>query len=118
MIAALWSFKKNITKFLWISLLVFPIIFYLNTGFLLDSYWKIAQAFIFTIVFTAIFIWPQFKKYIFWTILIAFLLTIFLYVVNLIEVADIIGSSGFGLIIINLISYLPQLIKLGYIKKL
>lgn len=118
MIHVLISFKKNIVKVLLFIILLFPVMLFLNTGFLIETPWKIIQALIFTVVFTAVLIWPGLKKIIFYLGLVLITLTAILYIVSLMEWADIIGSTGFGFVIINLLAYLPQMIKLGYIKRL
>lgn len=112
------SLKKNIIRNLLLFLLIFPVIFFLNNGFSLEPYWRMAQVFIFTIVFVAVILWPKARKTIFSLGLVLIILMAIFYTLRLIELADITGSTGSGLVMINLVSYLPQLIKLGYIKNL
>ena len=118
MIQVLVNIKKNIVKILLSLTIIFPVMIVLNTGFPIDTYWKIAQSVIFTVVFTIILVWPQSKKTIFWLGLFLIILMMFFYIFSLIEWSNMIGSTGVGFIMINLVSYLPQLIKLGYIKNL
>lgn len=99
-------------------LLILVLVFFLNTGFVLDSYWKIAQIVIFTITFYLILFMSKIRRLIFIISLILVIIMGILYVFNLIEWSEIFGSTGIGLIIINLITYLSQLVKLGYIKKI
>lgn len=112
------AIRKNIIKVLKFLLLIFPVMFFLNSGFSLDLNWKVVQAVIFTIIFTVIIIWPQVKKFVFYLSLVLIIFMAIFYTLRLIELADITGSTGIGLIMINLVAYLPQLVKLGYIKKL
>ena len=118
MIKIIISFKKNVIKIFLFTIFIFPMMVFLNTGLLIDPYWKVIQAGFFTLVITAAIIWPGLKKNIFWLGLILVIIMAFLYIASFIDVADMIGSTGVGLIMINLLSYLPQLVKLGYIKKL
>lgn len=111
---------KNVIVFKIISLfiLIFPIIFYLHVGASTDPYWKIAQSVIFTIVCVFSISIPKSRKIIFWLGFVLIITMAALYIFHLIDWADLVGSTGFGVIIINLISYIPQLVKLGYIKEL
>jgi len=109
---------KNSIRILFGLLATFPIMLFLNTGFLWETPWKVVQAVIFAIVFTVIISRSNLKKYFFWLGLILVILMMVLYVIGLIEWADIVGSTGVGIVMINIVSYLPQLIRLGYIKNL
>lgn len=112
------NIRNNLIKTGIFFSIMFPVMFYLNAGSLTDSYWEIIQSVFFAIVFTIILIWPQLKKAIFWLGLILIIITAAFYIVSLIDWADMAGSTAFGLLIINLFGYLPQIVKLGYIKKL
>lgn len=102
-------------------ILIFPVTLFLNNKdniFLIDIYWNLAQSVIFTIALTIILIWPRFRKAIFWLALILIIAMAFLYIINLTLLADMIGSTGVGFLMINLVSYLSQLVKKGYIEKI
>lgn len=114
----LFFIKKYFLKVLLLLICVFPIMFFLNTGFLLAEYWKIIQAAIFTLVFILLMLSRRTKKYIFIMGLILVLIMVIFYVLSLIEWSDMVGSTGIGLITLCIVSYIPQLIKLGYIKDL
>ncbi len=116
MIANLMRHKH--IKVLSFILFIFPIMFFLNSGFLTDDYWKIIQAFIFTIEFAVVVVWPKLKIFILWQILLMLVIMGLLYVAGIIEIADMVGSTAFGLVILSILSYLPQIVKLGYIKDL
>lgn len=110
--------KRKILKFIIISIFALPILFFVHTGFLTDSPIKNLQVILFTAVLGCSIVWSVFRKYILLISLCLIILMAILFILDLIYWADILGSTGIGLIIINLLSYLPQLIKLGYIKKL
>lgn len=112
------GFRKNFTKIFLSFVVALPVMLFLNTGFLIDPYWKIIQSFIFALIFTIVFIWPQLRKTFFWISLLLTLIMAFFYIIGSIEWAEMAGSTGFGFILINLVSYLPQITKLGYIRKL
>lgn len=110
--------KKRIFKFLIIFIFTFPILLFMHTGFLTDSTVKLSQTVIFATGLSMIAAWPILRRFVLLGSLFLIVVMAVLYIVNMIEWADIIGSTGIGLIMINLLSYLPQLVKLGYIKKL
>lgn len=110
--------KRKILKFIIISTFALPILFFLQTGPLTDSPIKNLQVILFTSVLGCSIVWPVFRKYILLISLCLIILMAILFILDLIYWADILGSTGIGIIIINLLSYLPQLVKLGYIKKL
>lgn len=117
MIKVLLAIKKNFAGIMLFSVILFPMMFLLNVGFSLYPYWKIIQAFVFTIMCTVIFCWPQSKVTFFILSLFLIILMAVFYFVGLMEYAEIVGSTGVGFVIINIISYLPQLIRLGYINR-
>ncbi len=109
--------RNIVFKIVLLFVFSFPIIFSLNAGSLTDTYWKVTQSFIFTVVFILLLVWPKQRRKIFWLGLTLFIVMTIFYVFGLIGLADISGSTGFGLIVMNLITYLPQIVKFGYIKK-
>lgn len=110
--------KIKFLKFLTISTLVLPMILFFHTGFLSDSFIKNFQVVVFAIIFGFVIVWPLYRKQIFLASLVLLIGMVILSVANIMEWADMMGSTGVGFITINLVSYLPQMIKLGYIKKL
>ncbi len=115
------NLKKNrdtLIKILIQFIFIFPVIFFLNAGSLTDTYWKVAQSVILTVVFIAGLSRPQLKKNIFLLGLYLIIIMVILYVFGLVDSADLAGSSGVGIITMNLLTYLPELINLGYIKKI
>lgn len=113
----LFSRRSAIKAFL-LLIIFFPIMFILNLGFSLNPYWKIIQAVIFSVDIVMLIIWPRVRPAM---LLISLILVAFMagfYVVDLIEWSDMAGSTGIGLIMISFTTYLPELVKLGYIRKL
>lgn len=110
--------KFNSIKFLIIFIFALPILLFVHTGLLTDSPIKNLQVILFSVVLGCSIVWPVFRKYILLISLCLIILMAILFILDLIYWADILGSTGVGIIIIILFSYLPQLIKLGYIKKL
>lgn len=109
---------KKIVKFLLILGLVSPVLFFLNTGFSDSSFWRMAQTTALSLIFSFIFVWPYTKKYISFATGLFIVIMSALFVAGRIESAELFGSSSFGLIMLILISYLPQLIKKGYVEKI
>lgn len=110
--------KRKILKFIIISTFALPMLFFVHTGLLTDSPIKNSQVILFSAVLGCSVVWPVFRKYIWLISVCLIILMAILFILDVIYWADILGSTGIGLIIINLLSYIPQLIKLGYIKKL
>ncbi len=109
---------KEIIKFLLILIFVLPVLFFLNTGFSNDSLWKTSQTIVFSVLFSLSLIWSFSRKYI---LILSGLLLIFMavfFISGQSRWAEIFGSSGFGLVILVLISLLPQFIKKGYVEKI
>lgn len=109
---------KKITQLLLILALASPVLFFLNTGNSFDPLWKIFQTIGFSAAFSTSLIWPVLRKY--FLILSAVLLIMMSVVFILGEIlwAEIFGSSGFGMILLLLLSYIPQFAKLGYIERI
>ncbi len=63
-------------------------------------------------------VYPYAKRYVFLLSVILIIVMIPFFVFNLMNKADMLGSTGIGFILLLLISYLPQLIRKGYVEKL
>lgn len=107
--------STQIIKFLLILALILPVLFFLNTGFSTDLLWKTFQTTGFSAAFSLSLTWPTLRKY--FSILSGFLLIFMaiLFILGGKGWAEIFGSSAFGLVLLLLISYLPQAVKRGYI---
>lgn len=114
----LFKHKYRYLRVMMLTVIIFLVMFFLNAGFLTDDYWKIIQAFIFAVELAVVIVWPKLKIFVFWQILLLIVVMSVFYVVGILELADMVGSTAFGLMIIIGFSYLPQIVKLGYIKDL
>lgn len=100
--------------FLFIILFIFFIIINTNLSLKLDK--SFLESIIFASITELLFIWSN-LKFIF--IIIAnlmFSIMVVFFVFGFIETANIVGTLAFGILLITLIFYLPQLIKNGYIE--
>lgn len=110
--------NKKKLKFLLIFSLVAPVLFFFNTGFSNDSAWKTFQTIGFSFVFAASLVWSTTRLYF---LILSGVLLIFMSVVFILgelSWAEIFGSSSFGLVLMLLISYVPQFLKKGYIENI
>lgn len=110
--------NKKKLKFLLILVLVTPVLFFFNTGFSNGSAWKTFQTIGFSFIFAASLVWSTTRLYF---LILSGVLLIFMSVVFILgelSWAEIFGSSSFGLAVLILIIYLPQIIKKGYVEKL
>lgn len=109
---------KKIAKLLIIFVLASPVLFFLNTGFSADLPWKTFQTIGFSAAFSTSLVWPVLRKY--FLILSALLLIMMpvVFIFGEILWAEIFGSSGFGLILLLILSYIPQFVKKGYIERI
>lgn len=118
MIVYLEKNKFLFVRFFLILFLIFPAVLFLNSGFLADGYWKMVQALILAVELAAVLVWSKLKMLIFFEIAFLFASMGLFYIFGLVDIADMTGSTAFGLLILNISSYLPQIVKLGYIKNL
>lgn len=107
---------KKAVKSVSIFIFVLPVLFFLNTGFSLDSPWKTLQTIGFSAAFGTSLGWPVLRKY--FLILSAILLIMMsvLFIFGELLWAEVFGSSSIGLVLLLLISYVPQFFKKGYIE--
>jgi len=108
----------KILKFFIILILILPFIFFFHTGFLVAFNITNLQAALFSMILSSLIVWPVLKKYVFLisAILIIGMLPFFLF--NIMDWANIMGSTGIGFVLLLLLSYLPDFIKRGYVEKL
>ena len=69
-----------------------------------------------TIITLAIIYIPKLRKFSLIASFTAFFIMISLYLVNKLNLANVIGSFGFALLLITLSIYLPQIVKKGFIE--
>lgn len=60
---------------------------------------------------------PKLRKIILFLSLLLLAVMVLIYLFNMIEIANWIGSLGFGMLFIILATYLPKLLERGYIEK-
>lgn len=107
-------------KYLWtafvfsISLIIFMILEY---GHITLSISEIIQPLFFASIVTLIFLRSKLRRYIFWFSSTLLILMIILYIFNLLLFANWVGGLGAGIMVILITSYLPEIIKKGYIEK-
>lgn len=105
-------------KFILIGLIVAPLITFLNTGFANVASLIWIQTAFFIIIFASVLTFPQMRSHYWKAALLLLIIMVAFYIFQNINLANIAGSSSVGIIFILLLSYLPQLVKLGYIKKI
>lgn len=96
----------------------FVVIFLINYSIFYPFWIVFMQDLIFSLSFTFILFTNRYTKYLIILTVLLFIIMHALVMVNRISYADICGSTGFGLTLLIIIRYLPQCVKLGYIKKL
>lgn len=108
---------KVLIKYLVLPLFLIFFFNFLEFGFR----WNRVEKFIFPLVLTmftfAIVLRPELKKIFLSLSLAALLLMVFIYLIDEIIIANIIGSFGFALLIIVMSFYIPQIVKDGYLEK-
>lgn len=109
---------SKIIKFILISLTGAPPIAFLNTGFANVASLIWIQTAFFIIIFSSVLTYPQIRMHYWKAAFLLIIIMVVFYIFQNINLANIAGSSSVGIIFILLLSYLPQLVKLGYIKKI
>lgn len=97
-----------------ISFFVFVV---LDVGMNIEHIYQAVQPLFFAITFVISLLFTEFRKYLLICSATLLIVLVVIYLFGMIEVSDWIGRLGFGILIIVLFSYLPQLIKRGYIEK-
>ncbi|TSC87770.1 MAG: hypothetical protein G01um10147_456 [Microgenomates group bacterium Gr01-1014_7] len=108
---------RLLIKFLILPLILMSFFNFLEYGF----EWNRPDQFIYPIVLTLvtliIFFVSKLRKLFLSLSLSILFLMIFLYLLNELNLANIIGSFGFALLLIVISSYIPQIIKEGFVEK-
>lgn len=110
--------RKKIIKFLLILVFIFPVLLFLNTGFNANPKVILFQTIAFSILFCLSLIWSFLKKYFLFLSGLLLIIMSALSIFGKLAIAELFGSSGYGLLLLLLIAYLPQVIKKGYIEKI
>lgn len=108
---------KFLIKFIILPVCLIIAFNFLEYGLIWDKIYK----FLYPILLTAIFItnmqFPKFRPLSMALAYAMLVLMIFLYLVDQLNLSNIIGSSGIAILIITLFTYLPQIIKKGFVEK-
>lgn len=108
--------KKIITGC--ISIIILTIVFILlYSGGEVARIDQIFSPFIFALTAVTSVLIPHARKILLVTSLSLLSAMILTYLLNMIDVANWLGSLGFGIILVVSVTYLPQFIKKGYIEK-
>lgn len=108
---------KFTIKFIILPVFLTVVFNFLEYGLIWNKFYK----FLYPIILTTIFIINmQLSKLRRLSLALAYgmlTLMILLYLVNQLNLSNIIGSAGFAILIITLLTYLPEMIKKGYLEK-
>ncbi len=110
--------KSVLFKLLYTFLLATPIIFFITTGFLTDSWGKIFQVFTLGLVFSFEIAMPSYRRY---ALFLALLFTILMFILSVVSITFLsvwFGSTAFGIVLLTFITYMPDFFKRGYLDKL
>lgn len=110
--------KIKTLKFSIIFTFSLPILFFIHTGFMIDSLIRNLQIIFFAVSLAFAIVWPISRRYVFLISLPLIIGMAIFYILDMIYWADILGSTAYGLVILVILSYLPQFIKRGFIEKL
>lgn len=98
--------------------IIFTFIFHLLSFELeTNSVNRIIQPLIFSITLVIGILFSTFRKVVIIISLILLLLMILTYLFNILDFSNWLGSLGFGMLFITIMTYLPEFIKKGYIEK-
>lgn len=100
--------------FIWIFIILG---FGLNVNLLEIALFKFIQPVIFAVTATICIFFPFLRKYLLMVSLTLLIFMILTYLFNLFDFANWTGNLGFGILAIVVFSYIPQLLKKGYLEK-
>ena len=109
-------FKNYIkgTIIFFVSIFIFSFLEFESSIIKIDTF---IQPLIFAATLSISLCLPQLKKIVLAVSLLLLAVMILIYLFNMIEIANWIGSLGFGMLFVILSTYLPELLKRGYIEK-
>lgn len=108
--------KKILLKAFFV-IISFFIFWWLESGFKMEEVIAIAKPLVFTISVSAAFS-IKLRGYLLYISLLFYCLMVFLYLAWQINLANLTGSLGVGILIVLILSYLGDLIKKGFVDKL
>lgn len=94
----------------------FLIFTYMDIGWSFSNPIKLITPFLFSVTLTLIVFLPILKKLLLYISIFLMIAMVLFYLINLLELANWIGSLGFGILTIVVICLIPQLVKKGYIE--
>lgn len=106
--------SKIILKF-FISVISIAIFWGLESGFTLRNGYEAVKSIIFALSLFIV-LTNKYKKYVLWIAIFLLMLMVILYLLWQIPLSDLFGSIGFGMFFIFILSYLPSLIKKGFVE--
>lgn len=109
--------KKSVLFRILLLAVSFFAFWWLESGFKIEEISVIVKPLVFTAAVCLTFS-VQLKKYLFYVILLLNSLMVFLYLMWQIPLANISGSLGIGILVVLIISYLGDLVKDGFVRKL
>lgn len=97
---------------------IFTLVFtVLNSGLKVNQLNQIIQPLAFALSATSCILFPNIRTNLIKGSLYILLSMVLVYLFNMLDIANWLGSLGFGVLFITIISYLPQLVKRGSIEK-
>lgn len=106
-------FFKSLILFL-IGIFIFTI---LDVGGEVEQIGQVVQPILYAVILVISTQFKKFRKNILFFSFILFGTMIIFYLLKRVEISDWIARLGFGMLFITIFSYLPQLIKKGYVEK-
>ncbi len=109
---------KRLGQFILLFLILLPVISFINTNLLINFWAKMSQDLIFSVCLSSSIFFPGLKKY--YLILAAILIVLMVgsFMFKVVAISDLLGSTAIGIVTVILISYVPQLVKKGYIENI
>lgn len=107
-----WLFPK-----LLVSIISVAVFWWLESGFALRNGDELIKSVIFA-VSLFIVLTPGYRKLILWTALSLLGVMVILYLSGRIALSSTAGSIGFGMLLVFMLGFLPDLIKKGFVEKL
>ena len=111
------SESKKIILFIIYTLILAFVFAVLDNGFSIEPISVLIQPIIFGIIGGTSIMYKNLRRSIIILSLILLILMIVVYLFNLFELANLIGSLGFGILSVTIATYIPDLIRKGFIEK-
>ncbi len=106
--------NKIVIKF-FISTISIAFFWGLESGFTQRNGYELIKSIIFASSFFIV-LTKKYKQYILWISTFLLISMIILYLLWQIQLSDLLGSIGFGMFFIFILSYLPDLVRIGFVK--